>query len=140
LAGTTDTKVGGKVRSDYTPDGYILDRGFAVFIEEYPTSEQFLDYDSLQLKQFSPGARVKLSGREELATVLDPLRRRHDLWKAISSPVGSLKDKLRLAPLFYTVVTKSIDELFVMEETDTLTWLRNYPFSEALIESSLPLF
>jgi hypothetical protein len=117
-----------------------LDRGFAVFIEEYPTSEQFLDYDSLQLKQFSPGARVKLSGREELATVLDPLRRRRDLWKAISSPVGSLKDKLRLAPLFYTVVTKSIDELFVMEETDTLTWLRNYPFSEALIELSLPLF
>ena len=85
----------GRVRSDYTPDGYILDRvGFAFFIEEYPTSKQLLDYDYLQLKQFSPGARVNLSGREELAAVSDPLHRRRDLWKAISNPVGNLKDKL----------------------------------------------
>jgi hypothetical protein len=47
---------------------------------------------------------------------------------------GSLKDKLCLALLFYTVVTKSIDELFVMEERDTLTCLRNYSFLEAFIE------
>jgi hypothetical protein len=58
-----------------------------------------------------------------------------DLGKAISSPVGSLMDKLRLALVFYTVVTKSIDELFAMEETDTLTCLRNDHFSEAFIES-----
>jgi hypothetical protein len=72
LAGTTDTKVGGRVRSDYTPDGYILDQGYAIFIEEYPTSKQLLDYNSLQLKQFSPGAGVKLSGREELALPNSP--------------------------------------------------------------------
>ena len=61
------------MRSDYTDDGYILDRGFAVFIEEYPASKLLLDYDGLQLQQFLPGARVKLSDKEGLAAVSDPL-------------------------------------------------------------------
>ena len=131
----SDAKVGGRVRSDYTDDGYILDRGFAVFIEEYPTSKILIDYNELNLQQFLPGARVKLSGRETLAAVSDPLRRPRDLWKAVTSPVGSVQDKLRLAPLFYTVVSRSIDELFAMDETDTLSCLRNYNFSEGFIES-----
>ena len=128
-------RVGGRVRSDFTDDGYLLDRGFAVFIEEYPTSKILLDYNELKLQQFLPGAIVKLPGRDGLAAVSDPLRRPRDLWKALSSPVGSVQDKLRLAPLFYTVVSKSIDELFSMEETDTLSCLRKYKFSEEFIES-----
>ena len=131
----SDSAVGGRVRSDYT-DGFILDRGFAVFIEEYPLSKQLLDYDALGLKQFWPGARVKLKGRDKLASVSDPLRRRRDIFKAIGSPVGSPLDKARLLPLFYLVMTKSIDELFAMEETDTLTCLREkYNFSEDFISA-----
>jgi NAD(P)-binding Rossmann-like domain len=38
-------KVGGRVQSDTTADGYTLDRGFAVFIEEYPMAKKILDYD-----------------------------------------------------------------------------------------------
>lgn len=128
-------QVGGRVCSGRTTDGYILDRGFAVFIEDYPMSKMLLDYDALGLRPFLPGARVKLSGNEQLAAVSDPLRIPKDLWKAITSPVGSLKDKLCLAPLFYTVATNSIDELFTMEETDTLSCLRGYNFSEEFIQS-----
>lgn len=131
----SDSNVGGRVRSDYTDDGFILDRGFAVFIEEYPRSKSLLDYDALELQQFLPGARVKLSDGEGLAAVSDPLRRPNDLFKVITSLVGSPADKLRLAPLFYTVVTKSIEELFLMEETDTLSCLRSYNFSEEFIQS-----
>mmetsp|Transcript_539 Transcript_539/g.1068 ORF Transcript_539/g.1068 Transcript_539/m.1068 type:complete len:530 (-) Transcript_539:103-1692(-) len=132
----SDSAVGGRVRSDFTDDGFILDRGFAVFIEEYPQSKKMLDYDALGLKQFLPGARVKLLGREKLACVSDPLRRRRDIFRAIASPVGTPLDKLRLLPLFYLVMTKSIDELFAMEETDTLTCLKNkYNFSEEFISS-----
>lgn len=98
-------------------------------------SKALLDYNALELRQFLPGARVKLSNTEKLAAVSDPLRRPMDLWKAISSPVGSFKDKLRLAPLFYTVVSKSIEELFAMEEVDTLSCLRDYHFSEEFIQS-----
>ena len=137
----SESAVGGRVRSDRTPDGFTLDRGFAVFIEEYPTSKQMLDYDALELAQFLPGARVKLAGREKLAPVSDPLRRRRDILKAITSPVGSALDKIRLVPLLYTVVTKNIDELFSMEETDTLTCLREkYKFSEEFISSFLAPF
>ena len=58
-----------------------------------------------------------------------------DIFKVITSPVGSFADKLRLAPLFYTVVTKSIEELFLMGESDTLSCLRSYNFSEEFIQS-----
>ncbi|KAL7511240.1 hypothetical protein ACHAXN_008669, partial [Cyclotella atomus] len=131
----SSSNIGGRVRSDYTSDGYILDRGFAVFIEEYPMSQVLLDYNALGLRQFLPGARVKLCNDAKLAAVSDPLRRRRDIWKAVSSPVGSFNDKLRLAPLFYTVVTKSIEELFDMDEVDTLSCLRGYGFSEEFIQS-----
>mmetsp|Transcript_32198 Transcript_32198/g.68141 ORF Transcript_32198/g.68141 Transcript_32198/m.68141 type:complete len:560 (+) Transcript_32198:16-1695(+) len=132
----SDFAAGGRVRSDYTSDGYTLDRGFAVFIEEYPQSKSMLDYDALNLKQFLPGAKVKLLGRDQLATVADPLRRRRDVFRAIASPVGSPRDKVRLLPLFYGVMTKSIEELFDMEETDTLSCLKNkYNFSDEFISS-----
>lgn len=132
----SEPSVGGRVRSDVTDDGFILDRGFAVFIEAYPQSQEMLDYDALRLNQFLPGARVKLRNREKLAAVSDPLRRRRDIIKAITSPVGSLRDKANLLPLFYTVITKDIQSLFEGEtETDTLSCLRLYNFSEEFISS-----
>ena len=130
----SDSDVGGRVRSDYTSDGFILDRGFAVFIEQYPMSKKLLDYDALELQQFLPGARVKLVGKEKLASVSDPLRRPRDILKVITSPVGSPRDKIRLLPLFYTVMKRSIGDLFEMEETDTLTCLKKkYNFSDDFI-------
>ncbi|KAL7525554.1 hypothetical protein ACHAXR_001056, partial [Thalassiosira sp. AJA248-18] len=132
----SDTAVGGRVRSDYTDDGFILDRGFAVFVEEYPQSKKLLDYDDLGLAQFLPGARVKLLGRDQMASVSDPLRRRRDIVTAITSPVGTPLDKLRLLPLFYTVMTKSIDDIFAMEETNTMSCLKDkYRFSDSFISS-----
>ena len=95
-----------------------------------------LEYEPLGLRQFLPGAKVKLAERDKLATVADPLRRRRDLFRALLSPVGTPLDKARLLPLFYRVMTKSIDELFEMEETDTLTCLREtYNFKEEFISS-----
>eukprot|EP00984_Skeletonema_dohrnii_P022323 scaffold11456_cov163-Skeletonema_dohrnii-CCMP3373.AAC.1 len=132
----SESSVGGRVRSDFTDDGFILDRGFAVFIEAYPQSQQMLDYDALRLNQFLPGARVKLRNNEKLAAVSDPLRRRRDIIKAITSPVGSLRDKANLLPLFFTVITKDIQSLFDDEDdTDTLSCLRSYNFSEEFISS-----
>ena len=52
-------RVGGRVQSDRTEDGYVLDRGFAVFLEEYPMSKELLDYDKLKLKKFLPNV-IKL--------------------------------------------------------------------------------
>lgn len=46
---------GGRIRSDKV-DGFILDRGFQVFIESYPEAQQLLNYPDLDLKPFLPGA------------------------------------------------------------------------------------
>ena len=134
-------KTGGRVQSDKTEDGYILDRGFAVFLEEYPNSQRLLDYDALDLCPFDPGALVKLPNKAGLSRVADPLRQPKRLWGAAASPVGSIKDKARLVPLLVHVMTKSIDELFDEVETDTLTCLRErWKFSESFINGFLAPF
>ena len=50
---------GGRVRTDIV-DGFLLDRGFQVFIDSYPESNSIFDndYSELQLKSFWPGALV----------------------------------------------------------------------------------
>jgi phytoene dehydrogenase-like protein len=127
--------VGGRVQSDVTDSGLVLDRGFAVFIEEYPFAKELLDYDNLQLKRFLPGALVKLSGSDELARVADPLRQPQDIFTALFAEIGSLSDKLKVLPLVFHVKATSIQALFEEPETDTLTALRDrWEFSEDMID------
>lgn len=96
--------LGGRIRTDITSDEYILDRGFAVFVEDYPTSRRLLDYDVLDLKQFSPGAMVKLFGKDYFFTkVSDPRRRPQEALMTLFSPVCGPLDKLRVLPLFIMV-------------------------------------
>jgi phytoene dehydrogenase-like protein len=85
--------VGGRARTDRV-DGFLLDRGFQVLLTGYPEARQTLDYASLDLNPFHPGALVRYDGRFHL--VSDPLRRPQDLPTALFSPIGSLRDK-RLA-------------------------------------------
>ena len=135
--------IGGRVQSDKTDDGYTLDRGFAVFLEEYPNSKALLDYDALDLCPFDPGALVKLSdsGPGGLSRVADPLRQPKRLWSAAMSPVGTVKDKVRLVPLLVHVMKQSVDELFAEEETDTLTCLTDrWRFSRPFIDEFLAPF
>ena len=50
---------GGRVRTDVV-DGYLLDRGFQVFIDSYPEAKSLFDgsFNELNLKPFLPGALV----------------------------------------------------------------------------------
>jgi len=140
----SDTKVvllessptlGGRVQSDMTEDGYVLDRGFAVFIEEYPAAKALLDYNDLSLGKFLPGALVKTKNSDELARVADPLRQPADIFVALLAPVGTLVDKIKVISLLATVFSKSVNQLFEEKETDTLTCLKNrYGFSDKFID------
>lgn len=130
-----DSELGGRVMSETTDDGFVLDKGFAVFIEEYPEAKKLLDYEALKLKPFLPGALVKLKSRNTLARVADPLRVPGDTVNALLAPVGSLGDKVNVLPLIFNVRTKSIDELFEEQETDTETALiERWGFSDDFIE------
>jgi phytoene dehydrogenase-like protein len=130
-----DSELGGRVLSETTDDGFVLDKGFAVFIEEYPEAKKLLDYDALKLKPFLPGALVKLKSRNKLARVADPLRVPGDTLNAVLAPVGSLIDKAKVLPLIFNSRIKSIEELFEEKETDTETALiERWGFSDAFIE------
>lgn len=130
-------RLGGRVKSVVTADGYTLDEGFQVFIENYPQSKQIFDYEALKLRPFLPGALVKLEEETELARVSDPLRQPQQLLSAVTSPVGSLADKLRLIPLILNLRMKTIEQLFEEEiETDTETALRTrWGFSAEFVDT-----
>jgi Flavin containing amine oxidoreductase len=85
--------VGGRVRSDIV-DGFVLDRGFHVFLESYPQSIDSFNYPDLKLKSFLPGALVRLD--RGFYRVSDPLRRPQDLLASLISPIGSITDKIKV--------------------------------------------
>lgn len=43
-------------------DGFLLDRGFHIFLTSYPEMRATLDYDALDLKPFYAGAKVWWNG------------------------------------------------------------------------------
>jgi phytoene dehydrogenase-like protein len=47
-------EVGGRVRTDRV-DGFLLDRGFQIFLTSYPEAKRVLNYEALQLKAFRSG-------------------------------------------------------------------------------------
>lgn len=88
--------VGGRVRTD-SVDGFLLDRGFQVLLTAYPEAGRVLDLDALDLRPFRPGARIRLESG--FTRIGDPFRRPADLWPTLTSPVGTVGDKLRVARL-----------------------------------------
>ena len=89
-------QIGGRVRTDYV-NGFQLDRGFQVFLSGYPEARRILNYSSLNLHPFYPGALVRYAGR--FHRLSDPFRRPQDLLHNLLSPVGSIADKIRVLRL-----------------------------------------
>ncbi len=89
--------VGGRVRTDRHPDGFLLDRGFQVLLEAYPAGRRWLDLPALRPRPFDAGALV-WTGRR-LVPLADPLRHPRSLPRDLTTPLFPLGDKLRLATL-----------------------------------------
>ena len=125
---------GGRVRTDVTPEGFRLDRGFQVLLTNYPEARRIFDYKALQLKAFRSGAVIRLAdGRE--TTVQSPLQRPLAAFSALKSPIGTLPDKLRILSLVRHVMKYTPEELLARPATDTLTFLRRYGWSEQMINT-----
>lgn len=129
--------VGGRVRSDRHSEGFILDRGFQVFIEDYPEARRVLDYDALRLARFDPGALV-LDG-SSVAAVSDPLRRPQDTLAALLSPVGTPLDKLRLGLLIARLRLQPLERALQptppgQPEASTEAYLRELGLSAGIID------
>ena len=126
--------VGGRVRTDVV-QGFRLDRGFQVLLTAYPTARRWLDYESLSLMRFTAGALVWCDGR--MCLVGDPWREPRALLATLRAPVGSLRDKVRVATLRSAARKGSLEELFARPETSTLQALRAHGFSARMIERFL---
>jgi phytoene dehydrogenase-like protein len=86
--------VGGRVRSDRHPDGFVLDRGFQVLLDAYPAARRWIDHPALRPLPFDAGAIV-WTGRR-LAPLADPFRHPSAILRDVVSPVFGLADKARL--------------------------------------------
>ncbi|WBA41064.1 protoporphyrinogen/coproporphyrinogen oxidase [Hymenobacter canadensis] len=126
--------VGGRVRTDVTPEGFRLDRGFQVLLTKYPEVQRLLDYGALDLKAFRSGAVIRLASGQE-TTLRNPLRQPVAALPAVVSPIGTLFDKLRIASLARHVTSHSNEDLLNRPSTDTLTFLRRYGWSEQIIDN-----
>ncbi len=123
--------VGGRVRTDEF-GGFLLDRGFQVFLTAYPEARQLLDYDALQLRPFEPGALVRFNS--DFHRFVDPWRRPRHLLKTAVSPVASFTDKIRVALFRAHTGRGDLADLFERSEQPTISFLKERRFSNTIIE------
>lgn len=124
-------EVGGRIRTDQQK-GFLLDRGFQVFLTSYPEAQQVLDYQQLALGYFEPGALIRFNGR--FHPFRDPWRRPLSAWSTLFSPVASIRDKARVARLRLDVTRGSLDRLLERPQTTTLERLQQLGFSNQIID------
>ena len=106
--------VGGRVRTDNL-DGFLLDRGFQIFLTGYPEAQATLDYSALQLQPFYAGAKVWWDG--SFHTVADPLRHFVDGLLSLTNPIGSVGDKVNVGIFRIKSLIGSLDAVFSQPET-----------------------
>jgi len=123
--------VGGRVRTDQL-DGFLLDRGFQVFLDAYPEAGDLLDKQSLDLRAFRPGALIyRTSG---MVRMMDVFREPRHLIESALAPVGSLPDKLRVARLRWRLMRLTTEEIAGHEAMTTESYLRHAGFSPRMID------
>lgn len=123
--------VGGRVRTDIV-DGFRLDRGFQILLTAYPEAQRLLSYAALDLRTFRSGALIR--ERDSWLTFLNPLEEPSAIIQTLTSPVGTLGDKLRIAELMRRTQGLSFEELFRQTPTTTLAFLEEFGFSDQIIE------
>jgi len=123
-------RVGGRMKTDEV-SGFLLDHGFQVLNTAYPEAKRYLDFSSLHLKTFDPGAII-LEGNSSYI-ITDPLRNPLKLVGMAFSKVGTFLDKLKIFTLTQELKKKSADDIFASPSLTTLEYLKNYGFSDHII-------
>lgn len=123
-------RVGGRLKTDIV-DGYQLDHGFQVLLKAYPKTQEYLDYNALELQELLPGAVVYKNGKTQ--TLGDPSRSLSFLGPTIAAGIGTISDKFKILKLNLKLSKKSFKEIFNDTETTTLAYLQKFPFSEGMI-------
>lgn len=123
--------VGGRVRTDRV-DGFLLDRGFQVYLDAYPEAGSLLDLKALDLRPFEPGALVWRKGK--LRRIMDVFRHPRELLSSAIQPIGGPLDKILVAKLRAALVNKPPGAIWSAPEMTTADYLRRFGFSESMID------
>ncbi|KAM7270122.1 hypothetical protein ACFE04_029336 [Oxalis oulophora] len=123
--------VGGRVRTDIV-DGFLLDRGFQIFITAYPEARKLLNYNALDLRKFYSGAKVYYNG--QFCTVADPLRHLADAVLSLANPIGSVFDKLLIGSTRAGALIQSDEQIMNASEVPTIVFLKSVGFSDYVID------
>lgn len=123
--------VGGRVRTDQV-GGFLLDRGFQILLTAYPEAKRLLNYSALDLHPFRSGALIR--DQDDWLTLRNPLQEPTALFQTLLSSVGTLGDKVRIAELMRRTQGLSINELFHQTTTTTQTFLKEFGFSDQIID------
>jgi phytoene dehydrogenase-like protein len=86
---------GGRVATEVTPEGFLLDRGFQVLLDTYPTARELLDLESLNPGCFRSGAL--LAGEHGREILLNPLIHASGILPDLSLRSFPLRQKIALA-------------------------------------------
>lgn len=122
--------VGGRVRTDVV-DGFLLDRGFQVFLPAYPEAKRVLDYEALDLRPLYRGADIFVKNR--FHRMADPLAHPLTALQNLSSEIVTLRDKwttLLLRKEVFGLREPPAD----LAEIETEDYLRDFGFSEGMID------
>ena len=124
--------LGGRVRTDKV-EGFRLDRGFQILLTNYPEARKILNYSDLRLKYFESGALIKSD--KGFMKMENPFKNKMAYFSMAFSSVGSLSDKLKIRKFVNELSEISDDAFFRMNDTDTLSFLRSYGWSNKMINN-----
>lgn len=89
--------IGGRVRTDHDPEGFLLDRGFQVLLDGYPAVRRQIDLEEIHPHRFDAGALVWTGKR--LVPLADPMRHPGSIGRDMATSLFGTGDKVRLAAL-----------------------------------------
>lgn len=124
--------VGGRVRTDEF-EGFLLDRGFQIYLTAYPEGLRLLNYEALDFQAFKPGAVIRRAG--DFVTIADPWRNPGATLSTLFSGVGTLHDKWKMRAFRKRLLAIPDDEFFKSPNHSTKGLLKIEGFSTAIIDS-----
>ena len=125
-------RLGGRLRTNLV-EGFRIDRGFQVLQTAYPEAQRQLDYISLGLHAFAPGALVRAKGR--FVELSDPWRRPGSALQTLFNGIGTLGDRWRLARLRHQLFKIPLESIYTSPDQSTEEFLlQTWGFSRDLVD------
>lgn len=124
--------IGGRVRTD-EQDGFLLDRGFQILLTAYPEAQRLLNFEALDSKAFKSGAIIRDNQNNDFSILGNPFKEPTKIWSSLTSNIGTFTDKMRVLRLILDNYNVQ-EEIFDNKGMPTIDYLRNYGFSEKMIQ------